>query len=304
MTVRLLRPSEADAALALWNRSAPLDALSPAVFREKVWGEPAGTALTADVDGTLVGLGVGVLWPTPDALRGSVRLLAVEPEHRRRGIATALLDALEDGLRQRGVTVARIGEASPNYLTPGIDVRNDGGLAFAEARGYREIGEAVNLGVDLTSDPRSGPGQALWRTDADEARLAALGVGVHRATLADRPALGRLLDAHWPAWQAEAERALANAPPSLHLALRDGAALGFAAFDANNVGTGWFGPMGTDPAARGLGVGAVLLRRCLHDLRQQRREHATIAWAAALPFYERACGATVERRFRRVEKAL
>ncbi len=62
--------------------------------------------------------------------------------------------------------------------------------------------------------------------------------------------------------------------------------------------------MGTDPAARGLGVGAVLLRRCLRDLRQRGLGRATIAWAAALPFYERACGATVERRFRRVEKAL
>lgn len=297
MTVRPLLPSDAEAAHALWNRSAPLDRVSPAVFHEKVWGEPAGRAVAADdEDGRLVGIGVGVLWPAPDTVRGSVRLLAVAPEARRRGVGARLLTALEDGLRPLGAAVVRIGEAAPNYLTPGIDVRNEAGLAFAEAQGYRTIGEAVNLGVDLAADD--------WSTVEAERPLGEVGVEVHRASEADRPSLSRLLDAHWPAWQAEADRALANDPPSLHLAHRDGDVLGFAAYDANNVGTGWFGPMGTDPAARGLGVGAVLLRRCLHDLRGQGHDRATIAWAAALPFYERAAGAIVERRFRRVEKRL
>ena len=302
MTLRPLRPDDDGAALALWNRAAAFDPLHPALFREKVWGEPVGTALAAVAGGALVGLGVGVLWPTPDALRGSIRLLAVEPERQRGGVGTALLQALEADLAGRGATVLRIGEAAPNYLTPGIDVRYDAGLAFAAARGYREIGEAINLGVDLAADPHAGRGGTPWDTSADEARLRAEGVEVRRARADDRPALGRLLDANWPAWHAEADRALTATPPTLHVALRGGEVLGFAAFDANNVGTGWFGPMGTDPEARGLGIGAILLRCCLADLARAGRDRATIAWAAALPFYERACGATVERRFRRVEK--
>ena len=304
MTLRPLRESDAEAARAVWNRAAPLDPLSPALFHEKVWGEPVGAALAAVEGGAVVGLGVGVLWPVADETRGSVRLLAVAPEVRRGGVGSALLAALEDDLVGRGATSLRIGEAAPNYLTPGIDVRYDAGLAFAAARGYETTGEAVNLGVDLARDPWAGRGGEPWQTDADEARLAGLGVEVRRATAADRPALGRLLDANWPAWHAEADRALAAAPPPLWLALQGGAVLGFAAYDANNVGTGWFGPMGTDPAARGLGVGAVLLRRCLADLARAGRGRATIAWAAALPFYERACGASVARRFRRVERGV
>ena len=297
MILRPLLPADVGAAHALWTRSAPLDRVPLSVFREKLETDPAGgLALVADEGGALAGLGVGALWPTPGAVRGSVRLLAVDSDHRRRGIGTHLLAALERDLRERGAEVARIGEGAPNYLTPGVDVRNAPGLAFAEARGYREVGEAVNLGVDLSADD--------WATPSDEARLGALGVEVRRAAEADRAALARLLSAHWPAWQAEADRAMARTPTALHLAFRDGGVLGFAAYDANNVGTGWFGPMGTAPEARGLGVGAVLLRRCLHDLRHQGRAHATIAWAAALPFYERACGAAVERRFRRVEKPL
>ena len=311
MTLVPLHPARAEAALAVWNQAALLDPLSAALFHEKVWGEPAGTALAAvegaDADGegrAVVGLGVGVLWPVADEVRGSVRLLAVAPERRRRGVGTALLDALEADLAGRGATSLRIGEAAPNYLTPGIDVRYDAGLAFAAARGYRTTGEAVNLGVDLAADPLAEPGEAPWQTGADERRLAEQGVEVHRASAADRPALGRLLDATWPAWHAEVGRALARHPAPLHLAVRGGAALGFAAFDANNVGTGWFGPMGTAPEARGA--------------RHRRRPPAPVPRGSrgggagarddrggrrALPFYERACGATAARRFQRVEKA-
>lgn len=294
-TLRPLRRDETNAARALWSRSAPHDPLTPALFDEKVWGEPAGLALAAELDGDLAGIGVGVLWPGAER-RGSIRLLAVAPGARRHGIGAALVSALAHDLRQQGATVLRIGESAPNYLTPGVDVRYDAAPAFFDALGFDPIGEAVNLGVDLSDDD--------WRTDADESRLADANVEVRRAAASDRDALGVLLDAHWPSWRAETDRALANAPPTLHLALRDGSVLGFAAHSANNVGSGWFGPMGTSPDARGLGIGATLLRRCLADLRAAGLGRATIAWAAALPFYERACGATVERRFRRLERAL
>ena len=293
MTVGPLDRSDAPAALAAWNRSAPHDPLSASLFDEKVWGDPAGLALAARQSGEVVGLAVGVLWPVPDALRGSVRLLAVVPEARRQGVATALVDALAEQLAADGAAVLRLAEAAPNYLTPGVDERYASGRAFAAARGFREIGESVNLGVDLAQD---------WSTEADEARLARAGVAVRRAGDGDRDRLGRLLDAHWPAWHPEADRALAAG--SLHLAARDGRALAFAAHGATNAEAGWFGPMGTAPDARGLGLGAVLLRRCLSDLAARGHGRATIAWAAALPFYARAAGATVDRRFRRFERPL
>lgn len=295
MTLRALRHDETDAAHALWTRSAPHDAISATLFAEKVWGEPAGTALAADLDGQLAGVGVGVLWTVPDAVRGSLRLLAVAPGARRRGVGTALLDALADDLRQRGATVLRVAEAAPNYLTPGVDVRYDAAPAFFEAQGFGVLGESVNLGVDLARD---------WDTHADEARLAQVGVDVRRGRPDDRDAIGVLLDAQWPAWHAEVAVALAQPEPPIHLATRGATVLGFAAHSTNNAELGWFGPMGTAPAARGLGIGAILLARCLADLRQRGLDRATIAWAAALPFYERACGATVARRFRRFERAL
>ena len=291
-----LTPADADDARALWNRSAPHDPLSPSLFAEKVWGAPAGTALAAHQSGEVVGLGVGVLWPVPAETRGSLRLLAVAPEARRRGVATALVERLAEHLAGLGASALRLAEAAPNYLTPGVDARYGSGRAFAAARGFREVGESVNLGVDLASRD--------WATAEAQARLAEAGVTVRRAGDGDRQRLGRLLAAQWPAWQAEADRALARSPPTLHLAIRDGEAVAFAAHSTNNAERGWFGPMGTAPEARGLGLGEVLLLRCLADLRARGLDRATIAWAAALPFYARTAGAAVERRFLRFERPL
>ena len=311
MTIGDLKPAHYEAARALWNRSAPHDPMSPALFFEKM-GEPfrwerdgppqpassrtvTSRTLVVQDGGEIVGLATGVRWSVPGAERGSVRLLAVAPEARRRGVGTALLEAAADDLRARGAAVLRIAEAAPNYLTPGVDVRY-GAAPFLEAAGFARLGEAVNLGVDLEARD--------WSTLEDEERLLEAGVAVRRAREADRAALGRLLDANWPAWHAEVAVALEAEAPPLHVAVRGGEVLGFAAHSTNNAELGWFGPMGTSPAARGLGIGAVLLRRCLADLRARGHRDATIAWAAALPFYERACGAAVARRFERWERPL
>ena len=80
--------------------------------------------------------------------------------------------------------------------------------------------------------------------------------------------------------------------------------IGFAAHDANNVGTGWFGPMGTAPEFRGRRIGEVLLKRCLADTRAQGLTQATIPWVGPTEFYERTVRARITRRFVRLEKRL
>jgi hypothetical protein len=55
--------------------------------------------------------------------------------------------------------------------------------------------------------------------------------------------------------------------------------------------------MGTAEEARGLGVGRVLLRRCLADQAETGRQEAQIGWVGPIHFYARAIGARVERVF-------
>ncbi len=62
-----------------------------------------------------------------------IKLLAVDPAHRRRGIATKLLEhAAGDPLR--------VMDHPGNYLSPGLDGRYLDGRAFFAARGFRELG--------------------------------------------------------------------------------------------------------------------------------------------------------------------
>ena len=137
-----------------------------------------------------------------------------------------------------------------------------------------------------------------------ERALALKGISIRRAATGDREAVAALLDPHWPSWRPEVEGTLANRPPSLYLALENGRVMAFSAYDANNRGTGWFGPMGTDPAARGQGIGQVLLFHCLADMAGQGHRHATIPWVDPVDFYRACAGAAVSRIFHRYEKDL
>ena len=179
-------------------------------------------------------------------------------------------------------------------LIPGIDSRDNVAISFAEACAYTAFAETYNLTVDLGGMPFDVPA-----SDASEA-----GIVTRQAEPMDLASVQSFIDVHWPAWQGEVAAAFANAPPTLYLAFDGDTIVGFSAYDANNRGTGWFGPMGVSPEARGTGTGCVLLRRCLADLRAQGLETATIPWVGPVAFYEKCAGARLARTFLRFEKAL
>ncbi|GIF76829.1 GNAT family N-acetyltransferase [Asanoa siamensis] len=221
-----------------------------------------------------------------DPAVGHVDLVAVHPAHRRRGIGRALLTQVSAGLAGFGATsVALVGNA-PVYAWPGIDVRYTAAVCLAAACGFERTDIAWNMTADLT------PGSpALAPTVAAEERLASAGVAVRRAVPADVPGLVEFAVTHFgPGWGAEV-----GGSAGVHYAVRDGAVLGFAAWGSSRPS--WFGPMGTAAAARGLGVGGVLLRRCLRDQYEAGMSSAQIGWVGPVPFYSANAGARIERVF-------
>lgn len=301
--IRPATPADSAAMLACWNASSRFDALRPELFHENVWADPdlAGGAPFVDIrDDGLAGFGVAVV----RGRRGIIKMYAVARPWWRQGIGTALVDALEGAMREAGATVVRLGESPPNYLTPGLDVRYEAAGAFFRRRGYVKIGMNMNMEVTLPDHPMSSL-EAGMMTSASGASFH-----VWRASTDDRDRVIQLIERYWPAWRGEVGMALENRPLSVHVAQSaarpgpDADLAAFAAFDSNNRGTGWFGPMGTAPEWEGHGLGRTLLLRCLEDIRQQGHPKATIPWVGPVGFYHEAVGAQVSRVFMRMEKAL
>ncbi len=294
-----LEPTDTSAIVTLWNRAARFDTVMEPLLCEKLFEDDRATPdllLKALCEGQVTGFAAGTLQDRAGVMHGFVKMLAVDPKWQRRGIGSALLQSLESALRAGGAKVVRPGESAPNYLTPGTDVRYTRAVVFFESKGYERVGTAVNMCADLASQD--------FESTAAERELRANGIEVRRARPEDRASVAQLLDRHWPAWKPEVFATLTNDPISMHIACRRGDVLAFSAHEANNRGTGWFGPMGTDPDARGLGLGAVLLKRCLSDMKAMGYATATIPWVAPIGFYLHHVGAEISRVFFRHEKKL
>jgi predicted N-acetyltransferase YhbS len=223
---------------------------------------------------------------------GCVDLVVVTPEERRRGVGRTLLAHAERRLAELGAREVLLAGNPPYYAWPGIDVRYTPAVCAALALGYRQDRTAWNMTADLSYDDSP----ALRSTAEAERRLAAVGVTVRRAEPADLPALTAFArDTFGGVWDAELTGSVGRTGAGCHVAWRDGTVVGFAAWGSSRPS--WFGPMGTDPAAAGSGIGGVLLRRCLRDQRAAGIDRAQIGWVGPVRFYSGSAGARIERVF-------
>lgn len=297
MNLRHLQDTDIESLLALWNRSARHDQLTPELLEEKVFDDPdynRELALVSENGQHLVGFIMGVVRNGSAEQRGYVKLLAIDPKIQRHGLGSRLLQEVEERLARAGCATSRLFESNPNYLMPGLDPRYTEAVAFFEKRGYQRFGETANMEVDLSDQD--------FETATEEVRLRSEGIEIRRAILGDHDEVMSFLQRYWAAWIPEVERELLNYPVSLHLALLQERVVAFSGYDGNNFNTGWFGPMGTDPALRGKGVGGVLLLRCLKDIKAQGHRMAIIPWVGPYVFYSHYSGARISRIFWRYKK--
>jgi mycothiol synthase len=249
--------------------------------------------LAARVDGLVIGFGIACV---RDAL-GVVKAFGVREGYRRRGIATRLLDELEARLAARGLTTAYAGGVGPNFISTGVSLRHTGAIALLMRRGYRTDRKArVDMLVDLDAAP--------LETGAQIARLAAQGLTMRRAQPGEVEAVAAFAAEQFEAaWQVEVlEGARSADPPALFVACEGASLVAFAAHSA--LGPAYFGPTGTLPAYRSRGIGGVLLRLCLQDIRAAGSPVTHIAWAGPVDYYARVAGARITDAFWCFEKEL
>lgn len=276
-----------------------LDRFSQDLIREKIFVNPApermtNGAIVSEAGGGIVGVMQVVRRPADR--KGWIGLFGVQASQQRTGIASELLDHALGMLKEQGVEEVEVLAIPGNYFTPGVDPRYTSALCFLEKRGFQRFRDCVNM---------IGRLDEAFDVSGDIKRLEDAGLTIRRATVADGP----LLDAYFSLefgddWRLEAALAMANDPPALHLALKDGAVIAFSAHSTQNREWGFFGPMGTSPQTRGLGIGRVLLQLCLNDLRDAGHKSAVIPWVGPIPFYSHHAGCTVERVFWRYRRYL
>lgn len=150
MAVTLRPLSLDDAPVVLAVNEASVHHLAPLDEDEFRWFvEAAALALGAELDGELVGfvfvLEPGLAYPSRNYAWFSERYerfayldrVAIDERARRRGVGSAIYDAVEADAAERGV---------PLLLEVNVQPRNDASLAFHEARGFREVGTLAHDG--------------------------------------------------------------------------------------------------------------------------------------------------------------
>lgn len=294
LTLRKLEAADLPAITEIAKRSLIFDPIVEEVIAEKTVAAPdrfPDLGLVAEEDGSMVGFvqgacGIGA----SDLHRGYIRLMAVDPQHQRRGVGSKLLVELENRLRERGATEVSVMDVPQNYFMPGLDFRYTSGVCFLLRHGYTMVHENHNMLCDIASD--------RWGDlDAQAKQLTGEGFAIERAAPTDWESISDFLVQHWPAWVHEVKRALNSTPPAVFVAKRTGRVIAFAAYQGNNRALSWFGPMGTTPECRGKGIGALLLRLCLRELARQGWKQAIIPWVGPICFYARFCDAWLDRCF-------
>jgi ribosomal protein S18 acetylase RimI-like enzyme len=124
-TIRPCQTDEIPDVLALWadSRSAAASTPDTPAGIERLRAQDGDGVLVAELDGRIV----GVLIAASDGWRGNMYRLAVDPSHRRRGIARRLVAAGEAHLRELGVT----------RVTALVETDDSVAAGLWEATGYR-----------------------------------------------------------------------------------------------------------------------------------------------------------------------
>ena len=277
-----LSPADLGSVAALAASAAPeLAYLDRRGWRVQLFEDraaPAGLRLKAVEGKRRLGVAVGALHTSPDGREGFVKLLLVDPPARRRGVGAALLAALEARFKARGARRSRVGECPPPYVAGGVGGLDTEAHCFLLGRGYRRRGTVI----DMTADLRRLKARA-GRAD----RVLMDVVGLRRAGRAERAPLLGLLRLEFPWWVTEVALALERG--TVFVAGPGADVEAFAC--AGGTHPGWFGPMGTAAAARGRGLGRLLLGEALRALKAQGHSTSRIPWVGPIEFYRRHAGA-------------
>jgi predicted N-acetyltransferase YhbS len=194
-----------------------------------------------------------------------IRLLAVDPSARGRGLGHALLQAAEEWAVATGHAGLVTGADPPYFLWPGVPSSATALLCLLERRHYGRVETNFNMDVDLAALPDDPGGHAPAGPE-------------------DAAELDEWMAANWSNWRLEVLRALGKG--NLVVAREDGGRGPLAAFCAFEVNRrGLLGPVAVRPELMGQGRGKGVLLGALHELRRRGARRVSVVWVGPVAPY-------------------
>ena len=286
MQIRPYQGADEPELLAVWRASMTHDRLSEELFRTKVLLDPnfrPDNLPVAVADGHIVGFALGLTRQVPLFLQGLepddawITAFGVDPGYRRRGIGRSLFDYLITRFKQQGRRTVDISPYVPNYFVPGVDVQAyPGTIAFLEkALGFSTLYHAISMGVDLTGFQI--PPEIL---ELEQRREREDSVTIRPVTSADLPDVMPFIVENfgWDWYRHAQDYLLEYFGDSPHqvcflVARRAGKVVGFCQQRRER-----FGPFGVRSDERNLGIGRLLLFRCLATMSERHVFYAYFLW--------------------------
>ncbi|MHA1793708.1 MAG: GNAT family N-acetyltransferase [Promethearchaeota archaeon] len=211
-------------------------------------------------------------------------MFAVHERYRRRGIGSAMLSLLFTRLKRYKRRKISLMVSVPRYFWPGLDPRYTAAYFFLKKNGFkRRRKERINLSYQIPDE---------MEMPASETN----GFLIQRARHEDKEATFNYVKRNFIGfWHEEVKLSFLNEPCTTFLLKDgDGAIVGFASHSIHFPGS--FGPTGVNKNLRGQGLGSLLLKWCMWDIKQSGMDKAIIMWVEGetIKFYSKAIGARID----------
>ena len=284
----------------LFNSVFTYDHITPELMHEKIFDEdfflePANIKYVED--GKIKAFATGYVRTYRGKKTGWIKLIAAIDQKSLGSILEKTFERIENILIDHGVELIRFMDSFPNYFRPGIDPRYTSFVSLLHDQGYEKRRDNVNMIAELEGRD--------FETQAEEEKLQNNDqITIKRAGSDDQEMVIDFMKNEFSVWLSEVRKASDRKPIPLHIAIKNNKVIAFSAHNCNNIGTGWFGPMGTSPEARGKGLGAILLKRCLRDMQSAGLKKSIIPWVGPIGFYFQKVGAEVHRVFWNYQKEI
>lgn len=292
-----------------WNETLIFDPISEERFLQQVLMDEnfdPNFALVLLVEDKVAGFCLGIKRRYPyltrglEENRGWISIMFVTTEYQGKGYGKALLNEVEKRLKKEQVKEITLCAYSPNYFTPGVDLKYEKALTFFEQNGYVKGTDAVSMQKNLFSYSIPPETQDMI------VQLKEEGISFTTYSLLYMEKLLAFVEREFDAgWVRNILQAIRNgeAEDTILIATdKENQVIGYCMrkIDGNDAR---FGPIGVKESVRSKGIGGILFDLQMREMQKRGIYYAYFLWThgAAMRFYERH-GMSVYRTYQLYRK--